>query len=183
MRSYPIVISGCLAVLLCGGCKTTEAPKESEYKLTSSIRDIMGSMVMPSADVLWNAVSSTVTDKGIVEKAPATEQEWKDVRSRAITIIEASDLILIPGRHVAAPGGQAQDPKVNLSPDAIEEMINKDRPSWTKYAHDLHDSVMPALKAIDAKDAMALSDAGDAIDKACESCHLKYWYPKELAKK
>jgi len=22
-------------------------------------------------------------------------------------------------------------------------------------------------------------NAGDAIDKACENCHLKYWYPEE----
>jgi signal transduction histidine kinase len=97
--------------------------------------------------------------------------------------MEASDLILIPGRHVAAPGEKEQDPNVNLSPEKIEALINADRASWVKMAHDLHDSVLPALKAIDAKDAMALSDAGAAIDKACEDCHLKYWYPKGAGKK
>ena len=178
-----MLISAGAAVLLCAGCKAQEPPKESEYKLTSPVRDIMASMVMPNADVLWNAVSSSITEKGIEEKAPKTAEEWKSVRSSAVTIMEASDLILIPGRHVAAPGEKEQDPNVNLSPEKIEAMINGDRASWVKMAHDLHDSVLPAMKAIDAKNAMALSDAGAGIDKACEDCHLKFWYPKDAGKK
>ena len=182
MRIYSILISASAAVLLCAGCKAQEPPKESEYKLTSPVRDIMASMVMPNADVLWNAVTTNVTARGIEEKAPKTEEEWKSVRSSAVTIMEAGDLILIPGRHVAAPGEKEQDPNVNLSPEKIESLINADRSSWVKMAHDLHDSILPALKAIDAKDAKALSDAGAGIDKACEDCHLKYWYPKDAAK-
>ena len=183
MRIYLMLISATAAVALFTGCKAQEPPKESEYKMTSPVRDIMSSMVMPNADVLWNSVSTNVTDKGIEEKAPKTEEEWKTVRNSAVSIIEASDLIVMPGRHVAAPGQKEQDPDVNLAPDKIEAMINGDRASWIKMAHDLHDSVMPALKAIDAKDAMALSDAGAGIDKACEDCHLKYWYPKNAVKK
>jgi hypothetical protein len=38
---------------------------------------------------------------------------------------------------------------------------------------------MVALKAIDARDKEALLDSGDAIDQACENCHVKYWYPNE----
>ncbi len=132
---------------------------------------------------MWNSVSTNVTDKGTEEKSPKTEDEWKVVRSSAVTIMEASDLILIPGRHVAAPGEKEQDPNVNLAPEKIEALINADRASWVKMAHDLHDSILPALKAIDAKDAKALSDAGAGIDKACEDCHLKYWYPKDAGKK
>ena len=183
MRNYFMRISVCVAVVLCTGCKSQEPPKESEYRMTSPIRQIMGSMVMSNADVLWSSVSSNVTDKGIEEKAPKTEEDWKIVRSSAVTIMEASDLILIPGRHVAAPGEKEQDPNVNLSPEKIEALIDADRTSWVKMAHDLHDSILPALKAIDAKDATALSDAGAAIDKACEDCHLKYWYPKDVGKK
>lgn len=183
MRNNLMLLSVCLAVLPGTGCKSQEPPKESEYKLTSPVRQIMGAMVMPNADILWSAVSSNVTDKGIEEKAPKTEAEWKTVRSSAVTIMEASDLILIPGRHVAAPGEKEQDPNVNLAPEKIEALINSDRASWVKMAHDLHDSVLPALKAIDAKDAQALSDAGAGIDKACEDCHLKYWYPKDAGKK
>jgi hypothetical protein len=182
MRIYSKLITASVAILLIVGCKAKEAPKEPELKLTTPVRDIMSSMVMPNADVLWNAVSTNVTDKGIEEKAPKTEDEWKVVRNSAVTILEASDLIVLPGRHVAAAGEKEQDPNVNLSPEKIEEMINADRATWVKMAHDLHDSIVPALKAIDAKDATALSDAGAGIDKACEDCHLKYWYPKDAGK-
>jgi hypothetical protein len=183
MRLPLMSIPAVAVFLLCTGCKAQEAPKESEYKLTTPMRHIMGDMVMPNADVLWNAVSTNLTDKGTEEKAPKTEAEWKAVRSSAVTILEATDLILIPGRRVAAPGEKEQDPNVNLSPEKIQALIDADRPSWVKMAHDLHDSVLPALKAIDAKDAQALSDAGGGIDKACEDCHLKYWYPKDAGKK
>ena len=38
---------------------------------------------------------------------------------------------------------------------------------------------MESLKAIEKKDAEGLLNTGDGIDKACENCHLKYWYPNE----
>jgi len=174
-------IAAATVALLCTGCKAKEPPK-SEYKVTAPVRDIMSSMIMPSADVLWNAVSTNITDKGIEEKAPQTEEEWKVVHNSAVTIAEASNLIVMPGRPVAAPGEKEQDPDVNLTPEKIEAMISRDRATWIKMANDLHDSIMPALKAIDAKDPKALTDAGAAIDKACEECHLKYWYPKTAAK-
>ena len=106
-----------------------------------------------------------------------TDEEWADVRHKAITLMEASDLIVLAGRHVAAPGQKAINPQVQLSPDEIEALIAKDRSSWVRMTHNLHDSILPALKAIDARDPMALSDSTIAIDMACESCHLKFWYP------
>ena len=47
------------------------------------------------------------------------------------------------------------------------------------FAHGLYDATMVAVKAVDARSTMALSDAGNGIDEACEKCHLKYWYPNE----
>jgi len=183
MRHYPYRVTAGVLLIIGGSCKKEELPRGPEYQVTSSIREIMSAMVMPSADVLWNAVSSSVTAKGVEEKAPKTDQEWSDVRGKAITILEASDLILIPGRHVVPPGGVNENPSVNLSPDQIEKLIAEDPASWTRFAHAMHDSVLPALKAIDAKDPMALSDAGGAIDQACENCHLKFYYPKDAQKK
>jgi hypothetical protein len=181
MRLY--LIPSSVVLILAGSCKKEEPPKPPEFLVTSSIREIMGSMVMPGADDLWNAVSSSVTAKGVEEKAPKTEQEWNDVRGKAITLMEASNLILIPGRHVAPPGAVNKEPSVNLAPDVIEKMIAEEPAAWTMFAHAMHDSVIPALKAIDAKDPMALSDAGAAIDQACETCHLKFWYPKDAQKR
>jgi hypothetical protein len=159
------------------GCGKHEP--EPEYMATSTVREIMASMVVPSADFLFNSVSSSVTPKGVEEKSPKTDEEWADVRHKAVTLMEASDLIVLAGRHVAAPGQKAINPQVQLSPEEIESLISKDRSSWIKMAHAFHDSVLPTLKAIDAKDPMALSDSSIAIDMACESCHLKFWYPEK----
>jgi hypothetical protein len=58
-------------------------------------------------------------------------------------------------------------------------MVNQDRASWTALARGLHDVSLDSLQAIDARDVKALLYSGDAIDKACENCHLKYWYPNQ----
>ena len=61
--------------------------------------------------------------------------------------------------------------------EEIETLINGDRQAWIDFAHGLHDAAVPALKAIDTKNADGLFDAGGKIDTACENCHLRYWYP------
>ena len=45
-------------------------------------------------------------------------------------------------------------------------------------ANDLYDSVLPVLQAIEAKDKDRLLEVSDGIDRACENCHIKYWYAK-----
>jgi hypothetical protein len=174
----------CLLVIF-GGCaqqpeqKAQEQQAQAEYRTTATIKDIMDSMVDPGADFLWDAVETVVSAKGVEEKAPHTDEEWKEVRRHAVMLLEATNALQIPGRHVAQPGEKAEDPKVELGPEQIEDMINKDRASWIKYAHGLHDATMEAFKAIEAKDAEKLLDVGNGIDEACEKCHLQYWYPNE----
>jgi hypothetical protein len=142
----------------------------------------MDSMVDPSADFIWESVATTVSAKGIEEKAPHTNEEWAEVRRRAITLLEATNLLLMPGRRVAKPGEKADDPKVELGPEQIQQLINQDRKTWTDRAHGLHDAVLASLKAIEAKSAEELLNSGDGIDQACEKCHLVYWYPDEAKK-
>ena len=168
-------------VVLCG-CEGRQAPKPEvvpapEFRLDASIKDIMDSFIDPAADHIWDAVATTVTAKSREEKFPRTDEEWKELRRRAIQLMEGANLLLIPGRRVAAPG-QSADPRIELPPDQIEAVINQDRASFTRMARELYDSVLPALHAIDAKDKEKLLEAGDAIDRACESCHIKYWYAK-----
>lgn len=156
-------------------CKRAPAPPE--FRPTATIKDLMDSTVEPSADALWDSVSATISVRGIEENQPRTDEEWTNVRHHAIRLLEVSNLLLIPGRHVAKPGERPTEPKIELAPEQIEALINQDRQAFTQLAHGLYDAVIPALTAIDAKNADALMDAGERIDAACESCHLKYWYP------
>jgi hypothetical protein len=43
----------------------------------------------------------------------------------------------------------------------------------------LQDAAAASLQAVQAKDKDALLQAIDKIDKACENCHLHYWYPND----
>jgi len=171
-----VAITGCFASA-CSAPKPVAATLE--IAPTFTIREIMQSMVGPRADSLWNAVGTSVTEKGLETKAPANEEEWASLRHEAVTLAEAMNSILIPGRKVASPGDQPKDPKAELAPEQIEILINQDRATWAKLAHDLQDAVGVAIKAVDAKDAEALSNAGGGIDTACETCHKKYWYPNQ----
>ena len=173
-----------VATAACSKQKTTMVAATAksvapEYRLTATIKDLMDSEVDPSADYLWDSVSTTVSSKGIDEHRPRTDEEWKEVRRHAITLMEAPNLLIMEGRRVARPGEQAENPGVELGPDVIQRIIDGDRATFIQRAGALQDAVKKALDAIDRKDADALSDAGETIDKACEKCHLKYWYPPD----
>jgi hypothetical protein len=157
---------------------STPAPTPAaDFRTTATIKDIMDSVVDPSADFIWDSVSTIVTRKGTEERRPRTDMEWKEVRRRAIALVEATNLLIMDGRKVAKPGEKSENPEVELGPDDIQGLIDADHASLIKFAHGLHDAGMKALAAIDKKDADALSDSGEAIDEACEQCHLEYWYP------
>jgi len=182
MRAYTsIVAAGVLVLSACGGSPPppkAETPAVPEFRLNATIRDIMDSFVDPAADYIWDSVAITVTAKGRQEKYPRTDEEWRELRRRAIQVMEGANLLLVPGRHVARPGEKV-DARVAVPPDQIEAMINHDRASFTKMAHDLYDSVQPVLQAIEAKDKDKLLEVGDGMDRACENCHIKYWYVKQ----
>jgi len=136
-------------------------------------------MIMSSADVLWNAVAVSVTENGIVENRPETDEDWARLRYSAITMAEAANALLIRGRHVAPPSMPAPEPSdPSLSPGEIEALIASNWPAWVGHAHVLEAAAQQAIEAIDAHDADRLSDVGGTIDAACESCHLQFWYPE-----
>ena len=179
-RKILALLSLSVLLVVVGGCRASQLP-QSDYRPTSTIKDIMDSMVDQNADGVWEAVATEVTVTGTEQKAPKTDEEWKNVRRHAIPILEATNLLLIPGRKVARSGEKSENPNVELAPEQIQVLIDQDRDSFVKLAHGLHDAMSVAIKAIDDKNPDALFDAGDLIDTACENCHLKYWYPGKQA--
>lgn len=184
-RSWLLSLSVSLLaiVLASAACQTSQPaadpPASPPYVPTSTIKDLMDSIVDTNADVVWLSVSTVSTEKGLIETAPKTDEDWDKVRHGAITLAEAANLLMIPGRHVARPGEKSETPGVELEPEEMEAIINKDRAAWNKRATALHDAAMVALKAIEAKDADQVFQVGSQIEEACENCHSKYWYPNE----
>lgn len=141
----------------------------------------MVSIVDPQADVIFNSVATIISATGTEERQPRTDEEWAAVRRGAIQLIEATNLLLIPGRQVAKPGEKSENPRIELQPETIQHLIAEDTATWTRLVSALHDAAVPALKAVDARSVQGLFDAGDSIEQACEHCHQQYWYPPEHA--
>jgi cytochrome c556 len=135
----------------------------------------MAGRVDPAADALWDSVAIIVSAKGVEERRPHTAAQWKAVRLQALTLIEATDLLSMPGRRVgdttAAPGPG------ELSAPEIQRRIDTSHEAFANFASALRVAGQQALAAIDAHDPQRLMDAGGVIDTACEACHMSYWYP------
>jgi hypothetical protein len=145
----------------------------------ATIQELMTTRIDPSADALWASVSTVITAAGIQEKQPDTEAEWQTVRRYAVTLVQGANLLALPTRRVAAPGGTTEDsaiPGIERR-ENIQKAIDADRASFVRAAVRLRDAGIVALRAIDQHNPQRLIEAGGDLDAACEACHLKYWYP------
>lgn len=134
----------------------------------------MDSIVDPAADAVWGSVAIINVRE---EKAPHTDEDWVMVRRSALQLIEASNLLQIPGRQVAKPG-ERNEQGIELQPKQIETFIDQDRKAWISLAHGLFDAPTLAINAADAKDAAKVLESGSQIDDASVRCHQRYWYPR-----
>jgi hypothetical protein len=171
------LVSGCAAP----APEQPPAPAAPPFRPVASIREVMNSVIDPSVDEVWNAVRSVVDDGRLTDHAPVKDEDWAEVRRHALIVSEAANLLLMHDRPVAPPGAPSLAPGVELTPEEIRSLIDKNPDGWNFYVQEFQDSLKPALAAIDAKNAQALFDAGEKIDTTCENCHSTFWYPKAVA--
>jgi hypothetical protein len=159
-----------LSLLLCVGVLVTS-------RGPATVKDIMHSIVDPSGDFLFHSVRTIADESGVREIAPHTGAEWNDVRQRLTILLEAPDLL--QGRRVARPRDRSKNPEVESEPEDIQRLLDADGSMFLRRAQRLQEAASVAMQAADAEDKDALLRGLDAIDKACESCHLRYWYPRD----
>jgi hypothetical protein len=180
MRFRHLILCACLLILgtACGS-KAPPPPQAPALLMPATIKDIMDSMVEPNGDFVFESVQEISDEHGISEKAPKTDAEWDAVRRHLFVLLEAPNLMTMPGRKSARPEDKSKSPLVENGPEEVQRLMDADRPSFIRRARRLQDASALALKAVDAKDKDALFHAIDGIDKACENCHLHYWYPND----
>jgi hypothetical protein len=168
----------CAAALsLAASSPLATAQDRADGQIYSSIKELMESIIDPSADVLWGAVGTVVDREGIHESVPKTKEEWLDVRHAAVRIVEGGNLLVMPGRAAAPAGTKSETPGVELEPAQIDALINKSRASFDGFARALQALGAEAVRASDAQNPDLLIDIGERIDSVCESCHQVFWYP------
>ena len=180
--AFPAIGPLLLGASLMASCSRAPAPAASDLSdLTPvlSVKELMEHIVDPIADWIFDAAVIDIGDKGIVETKPVTDEEWLKVERGALILAESANLLKMPRAMVPAgdkalknsPGGP------ELTPSEMEAKVKQDRALWNKHADGLRMAALESLKIARARDGERLFDAGEMIDKACESCHLEYWYP------
>ncbi len=147
-----------------------------------SVRELMQAIIDPLADNVFDAVAAEMTDKGLVEHSPTTDEDWAKVMQGAVALAEGTNLLKMHPRPVT-PADYTFDPKERgagapeLAPAEIQKKIDENPALWDSHANELRAEAIKVIDIVKKKQADKLFEAGSAIDKACEKCHLEYWYP------
>jgi len=185
MRTVYWLIILALAVVVTGVAAARRGGREAAAAAAAmnrvgTVKEIMEGIVDPNADVLWESVATNITAAGVEEKAPKTDAEWATVQHSALMLAEAVNLLKMRGREIARPGDmntKSGPDAPELTPAEIHEKVNRDWSLWITHADRLQETAIKAWQVANARDVNGIVEVGDAIDKACESCHLEYWYP------
>lgn len=157
-------------------------PTPPPFLLKASIQELMDAVIDPSADALWDSVSITQTKKGTVFHQPHTDEEWQEARRHAISLIEGTNLLIMDGRMLVAPGSAVLDQGTSgvLGAEEGAKLFASKHATFVQFARALRDAGEQMLASIDKKDSTGMMNAGAAMDGICESCHLTFWYPNQV---
>jgi hypothetical protein len=144
MRAIPTWISVGLVTF---GCSEPSGPP---FDPQASVKELMVSIVDPAADVLWDSVGTVISEEGIEEWYPKTDEEWSSVRASAVTIMESGNLLMIGTRA-------------------------RDRGMWMELSKGLIDAGRAAVEAAESKNPDAVFAVGEEVYVACDRCHALYW--------
>ena len=86
----------------------------------------------------------------VARQAPTNDKEWAAVENNAVILGESGNLLMM--------GSRAMNTE-----------------AWMKSSQALADAGALALKAAEARNVEAVTDAGNLIVDACETCHEKHW--------
>lgn len=127
----------------CGG------PAPPPLRLHADVKQLMASVVDPSADIVWESVGTIDTPEGTEEIRPQSNEEWDAVQNAAWILVETGNSLMIGNRP-------------------------KDTGDWMRFAQEFSDISLKAARAAEAHDAEALFTAGSDIYLACTQCHTEY---------
>ena len=115
----------------------------------ASVKQIMRGIVAPASAAVYNAVSTTVTEKGTEEVLPRNDREWEAVASSAVALVEAANLLKVEGRA-------------------------KDHGDWMRMSDALAKAAMQSYRAAENKSVDGLLASGEVLNNSCDSCHRNY---------
>jgi hypothetical protein len=125
---------------------TAAAPETTPV---ATIKQIMVGITNPAAYVIYEAVGTKSTSKGVEEIAPQTDEDWQKVGSAGAAVVESGNLMLTGSRAI-------------------------DKGDWVKMTRDMMEQGKKAMAAAQAKDKDKIVEAGGELNTTCDNCHMRY---------
>lgn len=185
-------VAGCALVLAVSTARCTKPEPAAEaaaptvaldIKPIFSVKELMENIIDPQADLIFDAVAVDIGPQGVVETKPTSDDDWLKVQHATVLLAESTNLLKIPRR--IAPEGDKNDlsgpGQPELAPEQIQAKLDQDRHLWDSHVDQLRDELLKVLDIVKSRDSDRLFEAGSDIDRACEACHLEYWYPGDKA--
>lgn len=142
-----VVIAAALFVTA-AACNSAPPPPPP-FKPIAETKDLMEFVMERQADIVWGATGTIISEAGVEERSPKTEEDWIAVKAAAVNLVEAGNLLMLPSR--------AQD---------------GDR--WMGNVQKMMGQGEKMIAAIDRKDTKAMFDVGSDLYDTCTNCHMHY---------
>ncbi len=142
------VIAVMAAAAAAAGC-TSSAPAGAGgalFKPVATVDQVMDAIVIPSSQALFDSV---VYINGELTQSPRTDDDWFQLRMRALAVAEAGNLLLMPSRI-------------------------RDNGDWVKMAQAMTDAAVRVEQAADAMNTDLMLKTGGELYNTCTTCHEKY---------
>ena len=138
------ILSGCSA-------PETESSTEVEanYNVDLDVANLMSLVLEPASDILWDSGGWVLDAYGYEELYPTTDDGWDFVRAQAAIVVEAGNMLALPGRA-------------------------EDDDAWMIYSEGLSKAGIMAMEAAQAQDKEAFFQAGGQLYSVCTACHQSY---------
>jgi hypothetical protein len=158
-------VSAAIAAVLCAGFLMAQsAPKAPPPAPAANLNQLMRSLFFPHSNVVFftqrydpSEVKPASEPSGSTDPLTGVFGGWEAVENSALTLADASDLLMTPGRKCS----NGRD-------------VPLTNPDWEKLVNGLREASMVAYKAALTKDRDKMLDASDVLAQSCSNCHNKY---------
>ena len=150
--SVALFISGIAFIIAGARAARLNQPAHSDLPAAppvATIKQIMNAIVLPNANVIYNAVGTTIDGTKVEETVPKNDKEWAAVGDSAAAIVESGNLLLVGDRFI-------------------------DKREWLSYTQRFIAAGKAALAAANEKKPEGILAAGGDLNETCDACHEKY---------
>ncbi|MFT4886577.1 MAG: hypothetical protein ACJAY7_001117 [Pseudohongiellaceae bacterium] len=135
-------------------CSVPESSEESSgsaaaFNTTLTVQEVMALVLEPASDTLWSSGGWVLDASGYEELYPTTEEGWAFVRAQAAVVVEAGNMLALPGRA-------------------------EDNDAWMIYSEGLSEAGLNAMAAAQSQNKEDFFQAGAKLYSVCTACHQAY---------